>query len=289
MQCPQVGQPNDFSKTNVGPDGELDTEKFLQTILIKRNTPDPLTKLSPAEIVFGRKLCDTMPRIDKSINIFFNTHVKPAWTDAWEKKEQAMRTRYQGCQTRLGEHSKALPLLNAGDLVSIQNQSGKKPTKWDRSGVVVEVRDFDKYVVKVDGSGRLTLRNRRHLRKLFEDLGLHGSPPPKSAQKTNEAQDAEKTVVPARETLLSPEAIARHIPPQTQMLLTPQPPPRLPNQSIQEPHSPDQNEQTTLVRPPYGPARMSGRPQRTISRRLTYDAAKGTYVPCNPGTSIDDQ
>ena len=54
----------------------------------------------------------------------------------------------------------------------IQNQHGCKPTKWDRSGVIVEVRDFDKYIVKVDGSGRLTLRNRKYLKKLFSDLEL---------------------------------------------------------------------------------------------------------------------
>ena len=62
----------------------------------------------------------------------------------------------------------------------IQNQSGTKPTKWDRSGTIVEVRDFNKYVVKVDGSGRLTLRNRRFLKKLFLDEGMFHSkiPPP---------------------------------------------------------------------------------------------------------------
>ena len=31
---------------NIGADGELHTDKFLQAMLIKRNTPDPVTKLS---------------------------------------------------------------------------------------------------------------------------------------------------------------------------------------------------------------------------------------------------
>ena len=39
------------------------------------------------------------------------------------------------------------------------------PNKWDKTGIVVEVRQFDQYVIRVDGSGRVTLRNRRHLRK----------------------------------------------------------------------------------------------------------------------------
>ena len=34
----------------------LDTETFIRVLLIKRNTPDPICKLSPAEVVFGRKL-----------------------------------------------------------------------------------------------------------------------------------------------------------------------------------------------------------------------------------------
>ena len=43
-------------------------------------------------------------------------------------------------------------------------QKGPNPTKWDRSGVVMESPGHDQYRVKVDGSGRLTLRNRRFLR-----------------------------------------------------------------------------------------------------------------------------
>ena len=141
-------------------------------MLIKRNTPDHVTKLSPAEIIFGRKLRDSLPRINKKENIFFNAQFRASWRDAWKQKEMALRTRYQGCQKRLEEHSKALPPLRVGDRVSIQNQYGRRPNKWERTGTIVEERDFDKYVVKVDGSGRLTLRNRRFLRKLYQDKGM---------------------------------------------------------------------------------------------------------------------
>ena len=47
----------------------------------------------------------------------------------------------------------------------IQNQSGRFPKKWDKSGEVIEVKGNDQYAVKVAGSGRVTLRNRRFLRK----------------------------------------------------------------------------------------------------------------------------
>ena len=47
----------------------------------------------------------------------------------------------------------------------VQNQTGQHPRKWDKTGRIVEVRQFDQYVVKVDGSGRVTLRNRKFLRR----------------------------------------------------------------------------------------------------------------------------
>ena len=111
------------------------------------------------------------------MNIFHNKQLQPTWREAWQEKECALRTRYQGCQARLAEHSHQLPKLAEGDKVMIQNQRGIKPTKWGRSGVIIEVRDFDKYIVKVDSSGRLTLRNRRFLRKLNVDEGMFKSVP----------------------------------------------------------------------------------------------------------------
>ena len=48
----------------------------------------------------------------------------------------------------------------------IQNQTGRFPIRWDKTGVVVQVGENDQYIVKVDGSGRLTLRNRKYLRKV---------------------------------------------------------------------------------------------------------------------------
>ena len=66
---------------------------------------------------------------------------------------------------RLSEHTVHLPPLKVGDTVRIQNQTGQHPTKWDKTGIVIEVRQFDQYVIRVDGSGRVTLRNRKFLRK----------------------------------------------------------------------------------------------------------------------------
>ena len=57
------------------------------------------------------------------------------------------------------------PPLALGDHVMIQNRAGNNPNKWDHRGVVTNVLPFDQHEVLVDGSRRLTLRNRKHLRR----------------------------------------------------------------------------------------------------------------------------
>ena len=65
----------------------------------------------------------------------------------------------------LSEHTRVLSPLAVGDTVRILNQTGPNPTKMDKTGMVVEVRQFDQSVVRVDVSGRDPLRNRKFLRK----------------------------------------------------------------------------------------------------------------------------
>jgi hypothetical protein len=59
-----------------------------------------------------------------------------------------------------------LPPLEIGDHVMLQNQLGNKPKRWDKRGVVVQADPKTRqYKVMAFGSRRLTLRNRRFLRK----------------------------------------------------------------------------------------------------------------------------
>ena len=124
-----------------------------------RNTPDPETKVSPAVCVFGRPIKDFILVLPGR----YEPH--PTWKDTLDRREEALRVRHMKAQERWSEHTKRLPPLKVGDLVRIQNQVGHHPTKWDKTGVVIEVRQFDQYVVRVDGSGRVTLRNRKFLRQ----------------------------------------------------------------------------------------------------------------------------
>ena len=56
------------------------------------------------------------------------------------------------CAEKWNEHTRRLPSLVVGNYVRFQNQTGPYPTKWDKTGRVVEVRQFHQYVVRVDGS-----------------------------------------------------------------------------------------------------------------------------------------
>ena len=53
-------------RSNVGPFGTLDSDKFLLAMLQLRNSPDPDCGISPAEIVFGRRLRDNLVFADYS-------------------------------------------------------------------------------------------------------------------------------------------------------------------------------------------------------------------------------
>ena len=160
---------------NISPNGDLDNDKMVRALLVQRNTPDPGCKLSPAQILFGRPLRDSLPTLDKSIMVFNNSQISEQWRDAWRMKEDALKTRYVKTLENLQEHSRTLPPLAIGDRVMVQNQTGRFPTRWDRSGRVVEVKEHDQYVVKVSGTGRLTLRNRRFLRQ-YQPHALHSQP-----------------------------------------------------------------------------------------------------------------
>jgi len=81
-----------------------------------------------------------------------------------------MKTRYVKTLENLSEHTRHLQPLSVGDSVFVQNQTGRFPNKWDRCGTIAEVRSNDQYAVKISGTGRLTVRNRRFLRKFTSHL-----------------------------------------------------------------------------------------------------------------------
>ena len=89
-------------RSNVGPNGSLNTDSFLKAILQLRNTPDPDCGYSPAEIVFGRRLRD---------NLLFSDYVNRGqyskrWQQAWVAKEDALRARFVRTAEKINCHAR---------------------------------------------------------------------------------------------------------------------------------------------------------------------------------------
>ena len=106
------------------------------------------------------------------------------------------------------------------------------PLKWDRTGTVVEVRQFDQYVVRVDGSGRVTIRNRKFLRKYHpvqtppprltvdHDIGIHRPVIPQTVRSPSATMS--KVTPTHKEATQGPLKTPVNPPPSTNP--TPQPP-----------------------------------------------------------------
>ena len=145
-------------RDNLGRNGNLDTDSLLAALLNFRNTPDRDTGLSPSQIIFGRRLNDYLPIKPGRLQLH------PEWRLTMEQRELALAKRHSRRGSELTEHTRTQEPLQIGQNVLVQNQLGNKPLRWDKTGIVVECMGHNQYSVKMDGSGSLTLRNRKFLR-----------------------------------------------------------------------------------------------------------------------------
>jgi len=264
---------------NIGPSGSLNNDKFLRAILQLRNTPDPDCNVSPAQIVFGRQLRDAFTFVNR-IEKFKNPNIRPMWRDAWKSKENALRTRFTRNTERLNTKARDLVPLSPGERVFVQNQNGNHPTKWDRSGIVMESHGNDQYLVKIDGSGRLTLRNRRFLRQYTlasPTIAYPRSVVPLDSDAVIEPSSHERPPTPL-ETLHVPPPVDHPTPGMNIEL------PRSPNEDNEHdviPRSPiasaPQSQEKRLTTPD-SPMQSSRRPRRERKPRKLYDAHSGTWI-----------
>ncbi len=144
--------------------GNLDSAKVTRALLAYRNTPIAGLGMSPAYMLYGRQLRDCLP----SVPSYLQRYGEPSkvWIDIRQGRELAAARKQAKSVEQYDINKRPLAPLSVGDSVSIQNRRGTHPLRWDRTGKIVERLEHRQYLVKADGSGRVLLRNRMHLRKI---------------------------------------------------------------------------------------------------------------------------
>ena len=138
---------------NTNSDGSLHNEKAATAIMQYRNTPIPDIGLSPAQILLHRQLRDSIPTNPKLLR----PHKE--WVISANEREQALAQRNKNTADKYNKHSKPLKPLAVQTPVRVQEKG-----RWLKTGRVTECLPHRQYRVRMDGSGRVTLRNRRFLR-----------------------------------------------------------------------------------------------------------------------------
>ena len=145
---------------NVGANGSLNSDTVSLALLQYLNTPLRGIEKSPAQLVLGRQLRDGVPAVSQKLRV--GRH----WGKMLRQREQQMTQHNDDVEFKTGGRPRSV--IAPGSSVMVQNQANKI---WDRSGTVMEARSNRQYLVKLDGSGRLSLRTRRHLKPLARHSG----------------------------------------------------------------------------------------------------------------------
>ena len=157
-------------RDNVGPGGTLDTDRFMRAVMQYRNTPMQDSMRSPAQMVFGRQMRDFLPSLPHKYE------PTKDWSVTQEYRERTLAKKRESDNKRWSENTRELADLEIGTPVAIQNQTGNNPNKWDKTGIVLENKPHSQVLIRVDGSRRVTMRNRRFVRRLDPTLRNVQSP-----------------------------------------------------------------------------------------------------------------
>ena len=146
---------------NLGRNGSLDTDRMARALLMHRNQTDPVSGLSPAEVIFGRQLRDHLPFKPEKFQ------PRAEWRMEADQREKTYMKRHLLKHEQLSSTSKPLGPLEIGDSVALQDKSDPgKSGRFTKTGTVTDSLGFLQYEVKIDGSNRISTRHRSHLRKI---------------------------------------------------------------------------------------------------------------------------
>ena len=158
--------------------GDLDTQSAAQSLLLHRNTPSQDTGIPPSIMLYGRLLKDHLPTYQRTI--------RKEWREIAEERETALANRL----VKPPPPRKTLVPLGVGQTVQVQNQTGRQSKRWQNTGTVIEELPNRQYKVMVDGSRRVTLRNRKFLKAISPicrrtfNTDNSGHPPPRDPNTT---------------------------------------------------------------------------------------------------------
>ena len=142
-------------RENTSRGGALESDKMALAVLQYLNTPLRDINRSPAQLATGRHLRDGIPMARRHLL------VDRYWKKTIRKRELQVAKSQKAIHAL--DTTRKLPLIEIGTQVRVQNQATKR---WDRTGVVIEAKPYRQYIVRLSGSGRLSLRNRRHLKAI---------------------------------------------------------------------------------------------------------------------------
>ena len=157
-------------RDNTRADGSLDNDRSVRAILQHRNTPLKDLGMSPAQLLLHRELRDHVPANPSHYELHKD------WVLAAKEREKLHARHSEPLEAAYNRSAHTLEPLTTQTAVMIQTKG-----KWNKSGHIVDALPHRQYHVKVDGSGRVTLRNRRFLRRIAESSTTATLPPVSAA------------------------------------------------------------------------------------------------------------
>merc|ERR1712105_367527 len=134
------------------------------------------------------------------------------WVVTQEYRERTLALKRGDEHEKWSQRTRDLDMLEVGTPVIIQNQTGNNPTKWDKSGVVLENKPHSQVLIRVDGSRRVTLRNRRFIKELNPSLARMTHEPVKKTPRKKRVPKATHTVPETPHEQPAPETQAGRTP-----------------------------------------------------------------------------